>query len=375
MDRSDNPLMDTKDTRILSNVDRLAVLMERDIRYRRLVAGDKYMTALQAGKMLNVSTAIADRAMQLLCKQQMLLRRRSRGTFIGPHFKMPRDTTIHTLHVIFPDASRSHVEDMLALNPFVMGLRSQFSDISVQLSFPPNDDTLAYVSQFIDSSASMVNVAGFVPVSCPSDVYRRVADSGAPTVVFGTPYSDQQDIPSVDVDDCTSGRLLAEHLIGRGHRRIALFTLIDGRPGDNCFYDGISKVLTDFSLPHNSLVPRMVHRNLSAVAGELNRLLALEDAPTAIIVRSSAMARRVATAFEQLEVLSDQRWEIVCQAEWTETTEEHKALPFTHTRSQVSIKNMALRIIAMLEQLMAGEAGRALEEPHVVFPVELCSVD
>ena len=365
------PFMSTAETNLLSNVDRLVAHLERDIRRRRLVAGDKYMTASEAGTMLGVSTASADRAMQILCRRRMLLRRRSLGTFVGPHFKMPQNTAIRTVYVILPDARRSLMEDILALNPFVMGLRSRFCDANVQLSFPPNSDTIGYVSQLLGSSASVDNAAGFVPVSCPSEIYRRLADSGVPTVIFGTPYSDQQDIASVDTDDHASGRLLAEHLIGHGHRRIALFTWPDGRPGDNCFYDGISEALTSASLPHNSLIPRIVHRNLSAVAAELDRLLALGDAPTALIVRTSAMAKVATTAFDQLEVSVGRRCEIVCQAEWTETTEEHKPLPFTHTRSQVSIETMAVRIGEMLEQLVRGEA---LESPHVVFPVELCRV-
>lgn len=366
--------MNTIETGLVSNVDRLAAYMERDIRHRRLAAGEKYMTAVEAGKMLGVSTASADRAMQVLCSREMLLRRRSLGTFVGPHFKMAQKTTTRTLYVIFPDERIAFVNDMLALNPFITGLRSRFHDANVQVSFPPANDPRSYVSQLLNSRGLMVNVAGFVPVTCPPDVYRRLADSGIPTVVFGTPYYDQQDIASVDVDDNSSGRLLAEYLTWAGHRRIALFTLFDGRPGDNHFHDGISDALTAASLPQNSLIPRMVHQDPSGVAGELNRVLTLADVPTALIVRSSAMANLAAMALEQLEVPPAQKFEIVCQAEWTEAAIQQEFFPFTHTRSLVSIEDMAGQIVYMLEELAEGKQASDLEDTHVVFPVELCRV-
>jgi DNA-binding LacI/PurR family transcriptional regulator len=337
--------------------------LEQDIRQRGLWAGDRYLTAAEAAEMLNVSPTTAHRAMQTLVKQRMLVRHRKRGTFVGPHFDAARSTSIRTVYLLA--LQRDLGGDGIALEPLVLGIRSRMTNANVQISFLPRGDTLPYVRELMQSALAAGKVAGFIPISCPRDVYRRLADSGIPTVMFGTPYSDQGDIPSVEIDNQTTGRLLAEHLTECGHRRIALFSNAEGRPGDNCFYDGVSEALTQRDLPHNALIIRIVPTEPAAVAGEMSRLLAMPDKPTAVIARSLRMARTASIALDRLDLPA--AFEIVCEEQFA--SPQRDPPPFTYVRAQLSLDDVAATIGEMLERLGHEDI---LEEPHVLIPVELC---
>ena len=67
-----------------STVHRLAKRLERDIRLKNLVAGDRYLTATEAAQMLGCSRTVASRALFLLAKRAVLIRRRGQGSMVGP---------------------------------------------------------------------------------------------------------------------------------------------------------------------------------------------------------------------------------------------------------------------------------------------------
>ena len=64
------------------------------------------MAASEAAEMLNVSTATAHRAMQVLARRKMLVRRRNRGTFVGPHFEIKQHSMGHRWQVLFLGVAR-----------------------------------------------------------------------------------------------------------------------------------------------------------------------------------------------------------------------------------------------------------------------------
>lgn len=348
-----------------SGLQYLASRLEQDIRQRGLWAGDRYLSASEAAELLNVSTATAHRVMHVLARQHKLVRHRSRGTFVGPHFEMKQSSMIRTVCVLMPSPGLER--DAIPLEPFIHAIRSRVSQANVPIHFLPESNVQGYVQDLLQSSFAAGNVAGFVPVSCPREVYRRLADSGIPTVVFGTPSIDQRDIPSLDVDNWAAGQLLTEHLTKSGHRRMAVLMALEGQPGTNCFYDGVSDALTAAGLPHNALVHRIVAVDPTAVAAQLRELLGMPDSPTALIARTPAMAKAISIAFDRMGIPAAQRCEVVYQ--------NHPAIesgdsPFNvYVRPQLAFTDMVGRIGEMIEQLGRGES---LDERRVVIPVELC---
>ena len=355
--------MSTTDTPT-SSLHHLASRLEQDIRQRGLWAGDRYLTASEAAELLGVSTATAHRAMRVLARRRMLVRHPSRGTFVGPHFEMKQSTMIRTVCALMPAPALDR--DTPPLESFIYAIRSRVSKSNVQINFLPPSDVQAYVQELLQASFAAGNVVGFVPISCPREVYRRLADSGVPTVVFGTPYIDQRDIASVDVDNRGAGQLLTEFLTGCGHRRMAVLMGSEGQPGTNCFFDGVSDALTEAELPHNALIVRHVPVEPAAVAAQLHELLAMPDRPTALIARTPQMARAALMALDRLKVPAADRCEIVYQ---NHPATEQGDLPLTCVQPCVSYGEIIGRIGEMLEQLGRGDI---LEQRQVVIPVELC---
>lgn len=350
---------------VKTSVNSLAERLEQDIRRRGLWAGDRYLTATEAAQLLQVSSATADRAMKILAERQMLVRRRNAGTFVGPHFTMKSETATRTVYAITPAVDLK--DSSFSFDSLIRGVRSRMTNANIQASFLPLHDPMNHARQLVQSALAAGEVAGFIPVSCPHDVYACLAESGAPTVIFGTPYLDQRDIPSLDVDNRTAGKLLTEYLTQRGHRRVALLTAAEGRPGDNCFYDGVSDAWTEAGLPHNRLIARIVPSRISSMAAQLEQFAQQPDPPTALIARSPVTARAAALAMPPRINGCPPPYEIAYQNHPATAEDE---LPFACVRPVLSFTDIAAQLGEMLDRLGRGER---LDEPHVVVPVELQS--
>jgi LacI family transcriptional regulator len=220
---------------------------------------------------------------------------------------------------------------------------------------------LEYLRELIELAGNAGEVAGFVPISCPREVYRILADTHLPMVIHGTAYLDQENIPSIDVDNREAGRLLTEYLVGRGHRRMALLCAADQLPGDNLFFDGTSEGLTAARLPHNALIVRSIPRHPETFAVEIERLLETDDPPTALIARTPALGLAALRAVERLRA----RIDVVCYA--------HRPMPeTTFPYAQVVPQVPFVETIAELTQMLDVQArGSSLETKRVVIPVEL----
>jgi len=345
-----------------ANVYESARRLEQDIRQKGLVAGARYLTAAEAGQMLGVSTATAHRAMALLARQEMLVRRRNSGTFIGPHFAGPPKRRLRTLYVILQSTTRIRVEYPFDL--FLQGIRARLPDVSVQICFLPTHDHLGYLRDLIESALAAGEPAGFVAVSCPRDVYRVLADSKWPMVIHGSAYLDQQDIPSLDVDNRQAGRLLTEYLIGRGHRRMALLCVTDHLPGDNLFFDGTSEALTAAQLPHNALIVRSLPWNPETFAPEIRRLFEADPAPTAIIARSPGLVLAAKTVIEERSGPKSSM-DLVCYSHMPMSETE---FPYAYVTPRVPFAETVQRIAQMLDR---QRHGQALESRQVMIPVDL----
>jgi hypothetical protein len=117
-----------------------------------------------------------------------------------------------------------------------------------------------------------------------------------PAVVSGTLHPGDPQLPSLDNDPGRAGRLLARHLLERGHRRLLLVNAMEMRPGDNAFFDGISEEITKADLPHNSLIVRCIPHDLRGFSATISELLARDARPTGVICQGLLSADLVTEA-------------------------------------------------------------------------------
>ena len=342
-----------------ANVYDTARRLEADIRQKRLTAGSRYLTAAEAGRMLGVSTATAHRAMALLARRELVVRRRNSGTFVGASFGTPPKRRVRTLYAILRGAAGDPVEYPFDL--FVQGVHRVLNGVNIQVSFLPASERLEYLRELIESAGKAGEVAGLVPISCPREVYRILADTHLPMVIHGTAYLDQENIPSIDVDNREAGRLLTEYLVGRGHRRMALLCAADQLPGDNLFFDGTSEGVTAARLPHNALIVRSIPRDQDTFAVEIQRLLEGDDPPTALIARTPTLGLDALRTVERLRAGID----VVCYAH---QPMPEAMFPYAHVVPRIPFVETIESLARMLDEQAQGVS---LEARRVVIPVEL----
>ncbi len=351
----------------ISMVTRLAKRLESEIQRRSLVPGDRFLTAVEAGRILGVSRATADRAMGVLARNEILLRRRSLGTFVGPAARVAPVSRVQTVYVIMPEQSRSH---SLAPSPgrLIDGIRDQLQGVNVQFFFLPAADSLSLVRALLQQSRESGTLAGVVAVSCPREVYAYLAETGVATVVLGSLYLGGPPLASVDADNRQAGRLLMQHLLDRGHRRTALLADSDSRPGDHDFIDGISEVLSNAGLPHNALKIRVISPDAATAVPVISDLLASPDRPTGLIARSHQFVKKIEAAASECGLIVGQEVEIACQTlQPNDISSQQFCYP--HVKTRFEDQNISATIGQMLAQQSRGEP---FVPRRVIIPVELC---
>ena len=143
-------------------------------------------------------------------------------------------------------------------------------------------------------------VDGFIVVRtrCQDPRIQYLREAGAPFVAFGRTEG-HLDYPFVDEDGAAGMRMLVDHLVGLGHRRIAYIS----PPLEYTFardrLTGVQRALHDagLALPDAYLV----YGNLTQRSGmnQAARLLDLPEPPTAIIAGNDLMAFGAMSAAQQ----------------------------------------------------------------------------
>ena len=81
----------------------LAEQIEADIRTRELTPGDRYLSTVDTARMLRVDTTDVNKALQLLVKRGVLIRRQRVGAVIADSFNNPDDRRFGAIHFLMSD--------------------------------------------------------------------------------------------------------------------------------------------------------------------------------------------------------------------------------------------------------------------------------
>lgn len=372
---------------VSTNLSLVARRLESDLRARGLHSGDRYLSVSDAAQMLGVSPATAHRAMDLLVGKRLLVRQHGRGTFVGDALPRPPRggrangaggtaadgngngnghgpaTRIRTVHVLLPEEQEGVAPFPMA-EPIVNAVRRSTAGVNVQFSFVPAFRAVEYVRELIVGAQDAGQLAGVIPISCPREVYSYLDQAGVPMVVLGSLCPDQSHIPSVDADYFQVGKLLAGHVVGRRHRRVALFVSGEGRPGDHAFLDGISDALTVAGLPHNALAVRIFPRDFEAFRAQVREMLSRPDRPDGILCGTSRLVAPVIAVAESCGLSVPRDLDLAYYGEPTSAVETGLA----HVEPTLPFAEVA-RVLA--EMLRRAAAGESLAERRVIVPVRL----
>ena len=267
----------------------LAVVIEQDLRRRNLSVGDPYLTAIEAGNNFGADQTTATRALSLLAKRGMLIRKRGAGTFVGHMEAEAPVSALRTVHVL-----KGPMKDgsgwSSSVGEFVQGLHDAMPKFQVQSNILPRDNPAERAHQILMSQIAGGSLAGILLLSCPREVQEFVLELRLPAVSYGCVYSTTRSLLSFDQDQFESGRLQAEYLLKRGHRRIVLLMRDLWRPGDNRMAEGINHAMAEAGLAIGSLSTRSIPEEETLIRKEIHRILSINDRPTGMICRSARFA-------------------------------------------------------------------------------------
>jgi DNA-binding LacI/PurR family transcriptional regulator len=348
-------------TRKLAAVDWLAERLEDDVRRRGLKPGDPYLSSVGAGAFLGVSSATAHRALALLARRRIVIRQPKSGTFIGPAVRAAPAGAAKTIHLLAPPDWDYSVE----LAGFIHGMVSEMPQVGVRFTQLPEDNRVGFLRDLESLASASGDMVGFLAVSPPPDVCEFLAERRLPAVILGSPLSETAGIPSIDHDHRAHGRLLADYLIRRGHRRLALVAEMEGRPGDSHFVDGVTEVMTDAGMAPSALTVRFAPRDLQALSFQIKDLLESKDAPTGIMTVTWPLAEVVAKTAAALDQRANANREIVMRGF---TSEADRRLQLPCSRSLLTPSQFTGLAVRILRQVHRGEKP---EPFHTKVPVKL----
>ena len=198
-------------------------------------------------------------------------------------------------------------------------------------------------------------------------------------------YVDQdplEDVSSVNVDDRGGARAAAEHMVGLGHRRVAVMTVgLDGMhglvPDLGATAAGWTRVARERAFGFLDVldpagIEPITHRQLDNSAEEAREaarlLLSGEHRPTGVLCYSDVLARGVLLAAEDLGLSVPDDVSVIGFDDSAVAMTSRPAL--TTVRQDIPAKGKAAAS-ALIESMAARQAGDPPSPSHMVFPTEL----
>jgi GntR family transcriptional regulator, arabinose operon transcriptional repressor len=345
----------TTTPKIIDLADRLVA----DIQLRKLQPGDRYMTTAATSKMLGVGNGIANRALQLLERRQIIVRQQRRGAYIaGPPQEASHLRRVHFL-VHHNYLNTEGVGNDLVL----LGMQEALPGVNVQISFLPTSNATEFVADLIDQSLIAKAKDGFILVRVPYEVQQLVSDRGVAGVVYGALYANIKRLTRFDRDMTEVGRLAIEYLLSKGHRRIAQLSRQYALPGDHDTMDAIRQQMGDKGLLASAITERFLPSSPEIYKAEVRRLLEAAEPPTGFICRSRQMADSAAEVFDECGLRLNQDVDVfVCDYYLLPNQRPRYVFPRPVYSSEEQGRRMA-------QLLLAQSLNRHVEDQ--IIPVEL----
>jgi DNA-binding LacI/PurR family transcriptional regulator len=341
----------------------LAQRLEADIAKRRLQPGDSYLTLIEAAKMLEVSTATANRALQLLAQRKILIRTQRKGSVIG---SLQRQTSPGGLRRVFMFVQRGYLrQEGVVADGVLVGIQSELRGADVQFNFLPETDPAEYVNGLIGEILRGREPAGIVMTKAPFAVQRIVEESGLPGVVHGSLYPSIRRLSSVEQDNRQIARFMADYVISKGCTHVCALTREVIFPGDNIVLAELARLLGEAGLKANAFETAHLPDDLPAMEAEISSMITRHPTGLGLLCRSELKAQAALQAITRLKLKPRQRPTIVVSGLHRRLS-GFSDLPYIYPRYEPE------PIGAAIGRLLARHAVDATLPPeHILIPVEL----
>ena len=209
-----------------------------------------------------------------------------------------------TIHVVF-DTLHS-VYSLRVLDGMVAAAQRSDVDLVTRVLSPGSGfgstdatgDEVALDRSFVDGVAAR-GAIGMIVVTTPiaADVVDACLDAGIALVAVDSPDPLDRSVASIGSSHAAGGQRAVEHLVGLGHRRIAFVGGHPANPGLHARAIGYREALLSAGV---RLDPELVsEEGMGTSARAVERMLALDDPPTAVFATNDADAFAVIRAVVQ----------------------------------------------------------------------------
>ncbi|QDS99081.1 GntR family transcriptional regulator [Adhaeretor mobilis] len=284
-----------------TNIKRLAFALEDDIRRRGLRPGDRYLTAVEAGKQFKASKMSVHRAMQYLAEEDFLVRQRGAGTFVGSKFEVTpeRWCPLEIVHVVMSmDYQRiATFPAELLVEHLGITMPQAVIEVNYVSSFESQRHLDRLVGRIAEENKSK---EGLILIRSTRPMQQLIEESGLPAVVFGSVYSDVTKLSSVDVDQFEIGRLMARHALDERCERLVLLMRDDWRHGDNAMLAGITQELCAGGLGFDALTICCLSPERDHIVEEVRRIKSEHEETDAFLCRNHVYADAADEALQAL---------------------------------------------------------------------------
>ncbi len=350
-----------------TSIARVARLIEEDLLRRDLLPDQRYLTAQEAGERFGVHPRMASRAMNVLAERQLLVRRRGSGTIVGPGLREYRKFRLRCVHVL---VSESRYHRGLSGMHLLEAVQRELVGHGVQFNVLPAADEESYVAELLRRGTEDGSLAGLIVIGCGRATQELVDARRVPAVVFGHVYPMTRDLPSVDLDQESAGRLLARCVLERGHRRLAVMANDVWLPGDNLFLDGVQAEAAGRA----TVLVRGLPLEEKVLRSELGDLMSSPEPPTAFICRMPSRARIVLDAIRARGAAVPEEFDVVFDHphESEQDTQLSDVLQCPHVFCEETEESQAAIVSRMLRALVDGER---IDSSTIELPVRLVVPD
>jgi len=300
---------------VLPTTPRIAQLADRlveHIQARELQAGDRFLTTAEASKLLGVSSALANRALQLLERRRVIVRQQRSGAFVAERPPVSAAPMLHRVHFL---VHQKYLRaEGVGQDEALLGIEHELPGVPVQISFLPPGGEAAFVNELVAESQSAKRIDGFVLVRASFETQKLLSERQIPAVVYGTVYPSIERLAALTADMHAVGSELTNYLLGQGRERIVHFTRQTVYGGDRLTIEGIMSALSAAGKGFDALAVRFLPDADEVYHAEASRLLDEMERPTGFICRSVRMADAVRRAAEDRKLTLGKEFDVtVCE--------------------------------------------------------------
>ncbi len=345
----------------------LAQRIEQDIEQRRLAAGERYLTVDEVARQLRVSKLSANQAIQLLVHRRVLDRRKRRGTFVAGHDSVGTDHPIQLL--LFLVHNRFLQSEGVLADDLTVGISRHLPGTDMRFAFLPDIDEATFVQEKLIEIQRLKRSVGIVLVRTTLQTQRLVVQSGLPAVLLETPHASVTDLSSIEADQRQTGRLLAQHVLQRGHRQIVVLMHERIYPGDHAFMDSIRTMAMQAGLSADALSLRSVPADDAELISVVQQAVIESAERPGLIARSENIGVKAMTAIELLGLSEAQDVAVGIATLYRRGNEKPPVC--AHVRCEANAQEQGELLASLLCDAARGKPARCIQMPvQLVCPAK-----